>query len=83
MDIDIDKIHAWQEIERLKAEIKDLRERLAIPGIHMKRLMDVEYAEIERLKALITELAEWCSQNPESITERGKVLLQRAREAAK
>ena len=35
------------------------------------------------LKALITELAEWCSQDPESITEYGKALLQRAREATK
>ena len=43
-------IRLFQENERLKSEIKTLTERLVIPGIHMQSLMDVEHAEIERLK---------------------------------
>jgi uncharacterized small protein (DUF1192 family) len=65
-EIDFDKVHAWQEIKRLKAEIKDLRGQLAIPGLQMQKLMDVEYAEIERLKA---ENNKWVKDSYKTMVE--------------
>jgi hypothetical protein len=55
------------EIERLTRELKEERETFLL-----RRLHDTE---------LIPELVEWCSYDPESLTEHGKAILQRAMEA--
>jgi hypothetical protein len=49
----------------------------------VKDVLAEKDAKVQRLKALIIELAEWCSQDPESITDHGREILQRAREATK
>ena len=66
-------------IEEQNAEIERLKEELELER-HISGSAD---AHIGELRKLITELAEWCSQDPESITDHGRALLQRAREATK
>ena len=85
---------AMDEIKRKDAELERLKQLnlmtdeqvvmdLKAEIERLKAILDNEHAEMRIKNVLITELAEWCSHDPESITDHGRALLQRAREATR
>ena len=71
------------ELTEQDAEIKRLRAMRLKEYLKLDEKLDALEQKSVSQKVLITELAEWCSHDPESITEHGRALLQRAREATR